>query len=360
MNFDYQHWAGKEPMREKAVTLSDIAQKLNFSTVTISKALRDHPDISVATKKLVRLAADELGYTPNIMARNLSARRSRTIGVVIPKIAHFFFSSIIEHIYNLAFANNYEIILTVSQENAEREKRHIQTLLAMKVDGIIASITQETRHDEIFRLVQRRGVPLVFMDRIPVMDGINRVSVDDRAGARMGIEHAIKVGYRRIGHLVGYTDINIGRDRKQGFLDAMEAHQLPVNSDWVLEGGFGEEYGYDAFMRLHKARNLPDLLFTVTYPVALGVYTAAREAGVRIPEDVDLLCFGNAKMQEFLTPQLSCIDQNTAAISKATMDMILEIIGQSEPAEPRTVIVPTSLILRETCTGFKSIGSGNP
>jgi LacI family transcriptional regulator len=347
-------------MREKAVTLSDIAQKLNFSTVTISKALRDHPDISTATKKLVRQAAEELGYTPNIMARNLSARRSRTIGVVIPKIAHFFFSSIIEHIYHIAFANNYEIILTVSQENAEREKRHIQTLLAMKVDGIIVSITQETRHDDIFRLVQRRGVPLVFMDRIPVMEGINRISVDDRAGARLGIEHAISLGYRRIGHLSGYVDVNIGRDRKQGFLDAMEAHSLPVNTDWVLEGGFGEEYGYDAFMRLHRARNLPDLLFTVTYPVALGVYSAAREVGARIPEDIDVLCFGNAKMQEFLSPRLSCIDQNTAAISKGAMDMIFEIIQQTEPSEPKSISIPTSLVLRQTCSGFKTIVPSAP
>ena len=344
-------------MREKAVTLSDIARRLNFSTVTISKALRDHPDISLATKKLVKQTAEELGYTPNIMARNLSARRSRTIGVVLPKIAHFFFSSIIENIYNIAFANNYEVILTVSQESAEREKRHIHTLLAMKVDGIIVSITQETRNYEVFQLVQRRGVPLVFMDRIPVMEGINTVSVDDRSGAFKAIDHAIQLGYRRIGHLSGYTDVNIGRDRKQGFLDAMQHHGIPVNSDWVLEGGFGEDFGYDAFMRLHKARNLPDLLFTVTYPVAVGVYTAAREVGVRIPQDLDLICFGNAKMQDFLSPRLSCVDQNTTAISKSTMDLLFETILQHDETAPRTITIPTDIVLRETCTGFKSIGS---
>ncbi len=121
-------------MKEKAVTLNDIAKKLNLSTVTVSKALRDHPDISPATTKLIKTIAEELGYTPNIMARNLSARNSRTIGVVVPKIAHFFFGSIIEHIYDYAFEHNYEIILMVSQENAETEKRHVQTLLAMKVD----------------------------------------------------------------------------------------------------------------------------------------------------------------------------------------------------------------------------------
>src|SRR5690554_6344832 len=159
-----------DKIKDRAVTLSDIARRVNVSTVTVSKALRDHSDISDKTKELIRNVAEEMGYMPNIFARSLSSRKSNTIGLVVPKIAHDFFGSIIEHIYKIASANNYEIILTVSRENAEREKKQIQTLLAMKIDGIIISITKETKDYEIFDLVKSRGVPLVFIDRVPELD----------------------------------------------------------------------------------------------------------------------------------------------------------------------------------------------
>ncbi len=339
-------------MKEKAVTLNDIAKRLNLSTVTVSKALRDHPDISPTTTKLIKTIAEEMGYMPNIMARNLSARNSNTIGVVIPKIAHFFFGSIIEHIYDYAFENNYEIILTVSQENAEREKRHIQTLLAMKVDGIIISITQETRDTAIFDMVKRRGVPIVFIDRIPEGEEFNTVKVDDYGGAFKAIEHAISLGYKNIGHIGGYSGINIGRDRMMGFKDAMKKHNIPINPDWVLEGGFGEDYGYDAFMKLYNEKNLPDLFFTVTYPVALGVYMAASEVGLKIPDDIDVICFGNAKIQKFLSPPLSCIDQPTSIISKNAIDMVLENIRNKDSFVPRQSVIDTELILRGTCIKY--------
>ena len=268
-------------MRSKHITLSDIAKKLNVSTVTISKALRGHPDISLKTTKLVKAAAEELGYSPNFMARNLSARKSNTIGVVVPKIAHHFFSSIIEHIYDYAFQNNYEIILTVSQESEVREKRQIQTLLSMRVDGIIISITQETNNYEIFETVKSRGVPLVFVDRSPDITEINKVTVDDRNGAFKAIDHAIKLGYRKIGHFTGKTNINIGRERLLGFKQAMNSNGVEINSTWVVEGGFGEKSGYDSFMKLYSEKNLPDLIFAVTYPVALGIYMAAKEVGMK-------------------------------------------------------------------------------
>lgn len=340
-------------MKDKAITLNDIANRLNVSTVTVSKALRNHPDISPATTKLIKQVAEELGYTPNIMARNLSARKSNTIGVIVPKIAHFFFGSIIEYIYDVAFENNYEIILTVSQENPEREKRHIHTLMAMKVDGIIISITQETHNYEIFEMVRRRGIPIVFMDRIPKIENINSVAVNDRQGAFKAIEHAIKLGYRKIGHLAGYTNINIGRDRKQGFIDAMNHYGVEINPDWIIEGGFGEKYGYDAFMKLFNQKNLPDLFFTVTYPVALGVYKAAAEVGLKIPDDIDVICFGNAEVQNFLSPPLSCVDQPTKLISENAVKLIMNNIKDPDSHVIKNIVIDTQLILRGTCISKK-------
>ena len=339
-------------MRTKQITLNDIAQRLNVSTVTVSKALRGHPDISHETTKRVKKVAAELGYSPNFMARNLSARKSNTIGVIVPKIAHHFFSSIIEHVYNYAFDNNYEIILTVSQENSEREKKHIQTLLSMRVDGIIISISENTCDYEIYKTVLSRGVPLVFMDRIPDLSNCNTVTVDDRGGAYNVIEHAINLGYRRIGHFAGYANINIGRERINGFKQAMNDNGVEINHDWIIVGEFGEKSGYDSFMKLYNEKNLPDLIFAVTYPVALGIYMAAKEVGLKIPDDIDVVCFGNSQVQNFLSPPLSCVNQPTDQLAVRSMEVLLENIDNKEDFETKHIVLDTNLILRGTCVRF--------
>ncbi len=342
-------------MTSKSIRLSDIAERLKVSTVTVSKALRNHPDISPKTKKIIIAVADEMGYTPNFMARNLSSKKSNTIGIVVPKIAHFFFGSIIESIYNVAFQNNYEIILTVSQENEERERKHLQTLLSMRVDGIVISISQETKDYSIFQTVKSRGVPIVFMDRIPEIPEIDTVFVDDRGGAFKAVEHAIKLGYKNIAHFAGYTEINIGRERYLGFKDAMNKYNIPINKEWVCRGGFGENYGYNSFMNLYKKGNLPDLIFTVTYPVALGIYMAASEVNMKIPDDIDVICFGDARIQKFLSPPLSCITQPTDKIAEKSMEILFNKINSPDNQSCQNIEIPTELMLRGTCISCNKI-----
>ncbi len=341
-------------MNRKTIRLADIAETLDVSPVTVSKALRDHPDISFATKRRIQEAADKMGYSPNFMARNLSARKSNTIGVIVPKIAHFFFSSIIEEIYNIAFKNNYEIILMVSQENTQREKKHLQTLLSMRVDGIIMSISQETKDYSIFKTVNDRDVPIVFIDRIPEMQSLDSVSVDDRGGAFKAVDHAIKLGYKNIAHFAGYEEINIGKQRFLGFEDAMKKHNLAINPNWICHGGFGETYGYDSFMKLYKNNNLPDLIFTVTYPVALGVYMAVKELDLRIPEDIDVICFGDSRFQKFLSPPLSGVAQPTNLIAEKSLEILFEKINNPENKTKSTFEIPTELVLRGTCINYKN------
>ncbi len=344
-------------MNNKAhITLSDIAKKLNVSKVTVSKALRGHPDISKETTKRVKKTAEELGYTPNFAARNLSSRKSNTIGVVVPKIAHFFFSSLIESIYDTAFINNYDIALTVSQENAERERKHIETLLAMRVDGLVVSISQQTKDKAIFEKALDRGVPLVFMDRVMDIKGTSHVTVDDRGGAFKATEQAIKNGYRKIGHFGGYKEINIGKNRYAGFADAMKQYGVPINQDWVVYGGFGESYGYEGFMKMYRSGNLPEFVLAVTYPVALGMYAAISEVGMRIPDDIDIVCFGNSNISRFIKPEMSFVNQPTDVIGRTAIELVLEHIRDSDDFKPKRVQIPTELIVRETCVRNKHVG----
>ncbi|MCL5031414.1 MAG: LacI family transcriptional regulator [Bacteroidetes bacterium] len=339
--------------KKSHLTLGDIAKQLNVSTVTVSKALRGHPDISKETAQLVKKVAQELGYTPNYMARNLSSKKSFAIGVVVPKVAHFFFSSLIESIYDTAFHNNYEIILTVSQENVEREIKHIESLLAMRVDGLIVSVTQQTRDRAIFEKVKKQGIPLTFVDRVLDMPGTSTVTVDDRGGTFKAIEHAINLGYTKIAQLAGYPEINIGLNRYLGFEDAMKKYGLPINRDWVIYGGFGEDAGYNGFMNLYKSGNLPEFIFAVTYPVALGVYAAVDELGLKIPGDIDIMCFGNSDVNRFISPSLSCVNQPTEKLGNIAVEMTLNQIKNIDSFEPQHIEVPTELILRETCSVFK-------
>ena len=147
-----------------------------------------------------------------------------------------------------------------------------------------------------------RDVPIVFMDRIPDLTNCNTVIVNDRAGAYNVITHAINLGYRKIAHFAGHPNINIARERIVGFKQAMIDAGIEINKDWILEGGFGEKNGYDSFMKLYHEHNLPDFIFAVTYPVALGIYMAAKEVGLEFPDDIDVICFGNSQVQSFLSP----------------------------------------------------------
>jgi LacI family transcriptional regulator len=331
------------------VKLSDIAKRLDVSSVTVSKALRGHPDISTETVKRVKAIAKELGYVPNFMARNLSSKNSRMIGVIVPKIAHFFFSTVIESIYDAAFENGYEIVLTVSQENAEREILHIQSLLSMRVDGLIISVTENTIDYTIFDTIRKMGLPITFIDRIIPLKEFNSIVNDDYTGAMIATERAIECGYKKLGTIGGFQHTNIGRDRLKGFKDALKKHKLPIYPDRIVLGGFGELDGYKGFMKLYSSGNLPEFILAVSFPVALGVYKAAMELGLKIPKDFDIICFGNAGFNQFLVPNMTIIDQPAAAMGRAAVEVTLENIRNAEGFQTKHIKMPTKLLLGETC-----------
>ncbi|MFH1214057.1 MAG: LacI family DNA-binding transcriptional regulator [Candidatus Neomarinimicrobiota bacterium] len=331
------------------VTLDDIARRLNVSKVTVSKALRDHPDIGPATKREVLAVAEKLGYVPNFIARNLSARKSRTIGLVVPKLAHHFFASCIEAIYNAAYVSQYDIIMTVSQENPEYELKHIQTLLAMRVEGLLISVTENTTDVGIFKGIEQYGVPVVFFDRIPTGIEGNYVVTDDRAAAVRLIDYAIQAGNRKIAHFAGYSHTNIGRERQAGFRQALAENGLTVREEWIIEGGFGEQAGYDAFKQLIAQNDLPELIFAVTFPVALGIYSAAQELGLKIPGDIDVICFGGGQFNRFISPALTYMDQPAGAIGEKAIELLLNELRDPDALRERQIVIPSQLILGETC-----------
>ncbi|KAA3616914.1 MAG: LacI family transcriptional regulator [Calditrichaeota bacterium] len=337
-------------MKQKPqITLTDIAKKLNISKVAVSKALRDHSDISIKTKTRVKKMAVELGYVPNYIARNLSAKKSNTIGLVVPKIAHHFFAEAIEAIYETAYQNNYEIIMTVSQENTEHEQKHIETLLAMRVDGLLVSTTEQTDDSFVFEKVRQQGVPMVFFDRVINGIGFNCITTEDRKGSYKALKYLIKSGYTKIAHLAGYQSTNIGLNRAIGFKDAMKESGLSVKSNWFIEGGIAEIDGYEGFKRMYETGSLPEVVFTVTFPVALGVLQAAKEKKLSIPGDLDLLCFGGSGYNSFLQPSISYIKQPIREIGSTATNLVIEQIQSPKESVRRNIKLPTELVICDTC-----------
>ena len=328
----------------KPVKLEDLSKKLGVSKVTVSKALRNHPDISDATKMKVKALAERLGYLPNFMAKNLSARKSNTIGLVVPKIAHFFFGSVIESVYDTAFEKNYEILLTVSQESAERERTHILSLLSMKVDGLIISITQETKDVSVFKRVLKLNIPIVFIDRVPDIGNVPTVTVDDKGGAFSAVEQFIIEGKEKIGHIGGYQYINIGKARYSGFTEAMNKYNIPIQKNWVTFGGFGEEDGYTGFKKIYSTGSLPQAIFAVTYPVALGIYDAATEVGVNIPDDISIACFGNNNYKKTIPSVFRFVDQPTRELGKEAVNLMIKMINNPRDYKSINVELKTRLV----------------
>jgi len=334
---------------KKQVTLADIAEKMGVSKVTVSKALRNHSDISTETKQKVQKLVKELDYTPNIIARNLSAKKTRTIGLVIPRINHHFFSEAIESIYSTAQQKNYEIIMTVSRECAAEEVKHIRNLLAMRVDGLLISVTENTKETAIFQEIKNRGLPLIFFDRVIEGLGFNCIMSDDETGAYKITEYAIQQGYKNLGHIGGYKDTNIGAARCNGFKQALQENNLEINPDYMVCGGFSVKDGYDGFMKLHKVNNLPEILFAVTFPVALGIYKAAQELGLSIPNDIDVISFGDAAYNQFLNPSITGIHMPAFDIGAKAVELIIDQIEERAAIEDKKIIMPVTLNIGQTC-----------
>jgi LacI family transcriptional regulator len=335
---------------KKRVRLVDIAERLNITKVSVSKALRNHPDISKETRAIVLRVANEMGYTPNLVARSLSSRRSYTIGVVVPKIAHTFFASVIDSVQRAATDAGYGVLLAVSNENAELERDHLERLLAMRVDGLLVSVSQEAPHLETYERVRESGTPLVFFDRRIDFPDFSSVTVDDLGGARNAVEELIRGGYRKVAHIAGAPGVTITELRRQGYEEALHAHGLPVREEWVREGGFDERHGYQAFQEIAQSGELPDAIFAVTSPTALGAQRAIWEMDPALLPKIRIATFGDSGFDAWSTSPHLTVRQPTEEMGQRAMAILLEMIESEGAAEPQSVVLETQLFAPEAVT----------
>jgi DNA-binding LacI/PurR family transcriptional regulator len=330
------------------ITQGDIAKACKVSRETVTKALQDHPKVSSETKAMVREMAEKMGYIPNFFARNLASKKTKSIGIIVPKISHSFHSSMVERIYMVAGNNGYSILPMISFEDKRNEIKNIQDLLSMRVDGIIANISQDTTDIQVYLELKERGIPLVFFDRIIDNERISHVTTDDRKATNEIVSLALAKGYTKPAHLAGYGNINLGRERRNGFLDALNERNIKPNPDWIIEGGFSEELRFENAKRLLKAKDRPDLIFCFNDSIAHSVYRAAEEFNLKIPDDLGVIGYGNLALSTLITPKLSTVDLPLDDFADETVRLLIDQIENPSKSQVEHVVLKPRVIIRES------------
>ncbi len=329
------------------VRLKDIARDLGVSTITVSKVLRNHPDIGVRTRARVLRRAKQLGYRPNLAARALVTGRSSAIGLVVPDLVHPFFGEVAKGLSHALRDRGYGLMIASSQEDPALESQEIERLVAHGVDALIVASVQR-RADPLRRLAER-GVPLVLLDREFPGFRAAFVGIDDTRVGALATGHLVAAGCRRIAHICGPV-VSTARRRLAGYRLALRRHGIDAPAKYVAAEETGDEAGdlsgYRAMMTLLSARPRPDGVFCFNDPAALGAMQAIFDAGLRVPEDIAVIGCGNVVYASYLRVPLSSVDQQSAAIGARAADLALALAGTKTRRFPARVMLQPTVVVR--------------
>jgi len=335
-------------MKKNPITIKDIARILGISASTVSRALKDHPDISAETKKAVNDLAAQLKYQPNAIALGLKQSRSNTIGVIIPEIVHHFFSSVISGIEDVAYKAGYTVMICQSNEKYDREVANADMLLAHRVDGILVSIAKEATNFDHLRMLREKGIPLVFFDRVvPDLD-VDQVVIDDEEAAYMATRHLIENGKKRIAHFAGPEHLMIGRNRKNGYLRALKEAGLGEDASLTIQAD-NYEKAVVAVRQMVDKGNLPDGIFTTNDLTAVGAMQELQKLGIKIPEQIAIVGFSDGRLSGITNPTLTSVDQHGYEMGSLATEILLQrILSTDDNYAPVTRVLHGNLVVRES------------
>jgi LacI family transcriptional regulator len=337
-------------MRFETVTIKDIAKALNFSTSTVSRALRGSYEISDETKQLVLAYAEKINYRPNPVALSLKERRSRAIGVVVSEIANTFFSEAINGIESIAYNRGYHVIITQSHESAEREKVNVMHHASRSVDGLLISLSSGTVDINYLSELYEKGLPIVFFDRISDEIKTHKVTANNYLGAFQATEHLIEQGFRKIAHITSAPYLSITKERLQGYKEALEKNHIPFKESLVKHcnnGGMIAAEIEDAVTSLFKGEKKPDAIFTASDRITTVCFSALRRLKLR--KDLGFAGFSNTTVGELFNPPMTVVQQPAFEIGQTAAEMLIQMIESKRPiVDFETKILNTRLIIRES------------
>ena len=337
-------------MRE--TTLKEIANRLGISITTVSKALKNYPDVSDKTKKAVIALAEELNYMPNSFAVNLRTKESKTIGLIIPEVVHHFFSNVINGIIAEAEKNGYLVIILQSNESLELEKKQVALLINKRVDGIIMSLSNESNNDFHIKEIVNRGIPFVQFDKISKLVKSSKVIINDQKAAMEAVQHLIDMGCKKIAHIRGPENPQNAIDRFIGYKKALEKNGIAYDSKLVYTcKNVTFEEGLEFAKQITDDHDDVDGIFVITDLVAVGVLAYFNEKKIKVPDQIAVIGFSNWFMSQVITPKLSTIDQPSYEMGVEAISILLEEIKcnkENKVFEPRIVELGTNVIVRES------------
>lgn len=329
------------------ITIKDIAKILGISVSTVSRALKNHPDISADTKKEVQELAKRLNYSPNSIALSLRNRKSFSIGIIIPEIVHHFFSCVISGIEQVANQNGYNVIIMQSDESYDRELSICRSALNTRIDGVLVSMSKTTFEYEHFRELQQAGISMVFFDRICGALDTDRVVVDDFQGAYSAVEHLIAVGCKRIAHLSAPQHLQIAQKRQMGYLQALKDNHIPVDENLIIACD-NQQDAKIVGRQLMEMTARPDGIFAVNDVTAAGAMYAIKKAGFSVPDDVAVCGFTDGLISTLTDPTLTTVEQHGEEMGRVAAEMLLKRVNADDSYPTITKVLKTNLIIRES------------
>ncbi len=338
-------------MSKNPISLTDIAKALGVSASTVSRALKDHPDISDSTKERVKAFAEMVKYRPNVLALGLKHKRTYTIGIVVPEIVHHFFSSIISGVEDVAYKKGYRIMICQSNENYIREEMNLQALLDHRVDGLLISLSKSTVNYGHIKAAIESNIPTVFFDRFCREIDTDRVTTNDFEGARAICNHLVERGCKNILHLAAPQTLLIGAERKRGYVQALADNGLSINKELILNCDTPAKVDELKDKILSLVSKI-DGIFAVNDFTAIKVMQLLKKSGYKIPENIAVAGFGDDPIATISEPTLTTVKQNGYEIGKTAMNILikrLENKGKEERKhQPQIKVVDTKLCKRNS------------
>jgi DNA-binding LacI/PurR family transcriptional regulator len=334
-------------MKQHQVTIVDIAKKLNLSKSTVSRVLTGHANVKASTREAVLELAAKLDYQKNMLAISLINKRTNTIGIIVPEFNSSYFPHFIMAAQEFAAKAGYNTVFSQSNETYETEVANTKVMLANQVDGILISITKETKNYDHLKVFERKGIPIVFFNRVCDDIIVPKVIVDDFEGAYNAVEHLIKSGKKRIAHLAGPPSLKISERRLNGYKSALKKHNIEIDDDLIIACDLDIPKIKIYVNHLLNLENPPDAIFAVNDPTAIEAMQIIKKRGLKIPAEVAVVGFSNDYASALVEPALTTVSQPVQEIGKTAVQLLIDQINR-EPSEWKAVtkILKTELIVR--------------
>ncbi|NIG53344.1 LacI family DNA-binding transcriptional regulator [Chitinophaga sp. Cy-1792] len=334
-------------------TIVDIAEELQLSVSTVSRALNDHPNISARTKERVKKMARKLGYRPNALAAGLRNNKSKTIGLIVPRISMFFPATISTIIQNKLQEYGYNLIICQSNDSYEQEKTLVNTLYSARVDALVVSTTLYTTDFSHFDVFRDNNIPLVFFDRVPKDYNVKVIKGDDYLGGYTATKHLIDKGCKDVVHISGPLTCCLYSDRVAGYKNALQEHGLTFKKNRVFYQELTRDNAWQTCEKIFAQKPYPDGIFASNDTTAITIMEYCRKINLKVPEDVKIVGYSNDPRTEIVTPPISSVDQFPGMMGERVVAALMELINGKQTAVPRysQEIIPIQLIERQSSAG---------